>query len=120
MRELKFRVWDYDSLEMVYNVSIPSEYNGYIEDSIGKEREWFLMQYTGLKDKNGKEVYESDIVQREGDWPPQEVKMEWMDVDAFEVLGWNVWTFIGDYDKIDGARIQSEIEVIGNIHENEI
>ena len=67
MREIKFRVWDTENKEMLRvqeldfeytfyggRLSIRTEqYNDYfdIEDMI-------LMQYTGLHDKNGKEIYE--------------------------------------------------------------
>ena len=72
MREIKFRVWDTENKEMLRvqeldfedtfyggRLSIRTEqYNDYfdIEDMI-------LMQYTGLHDKNGKEIYEGDIIQ---------------------------------------------------------
>ena len=71
MREIKFRVWDTENKEILRvqeldfedtfyggRLSIRTEqYNDYfdIEDMI-------LMQYTGLHDKNGKEIYEGDIV----------------------------------------------------------
>jgi len=52
MREIKFRAWDKD-LHKMYNkwTVIPDD-----------DRSHILMQYTGLKDKNGKEIYEGDIV----------------------------------------------------------
>ncbi len=54
-REIKFRVW-YDGKEMKY-VS-----NSYVMDIMEDGGEHVLMQYTGLKDKNGVEIYEGDIL----------------------------------------------------------
>ena len=56
MREIKFRAWHKDG-EMFYKVPLNSvgQHARYGEDAT-------LMQYTGLHDKNGKEIYEGDIV----------------------------------------------------------
>ena len=56
MREIKFRVWDgirISTSPIYFNNS-----KGCIETSNNAE----LMQYTGLKDKNGVEIYEGDII----------------------------------------------------------
>lgn len=63
MREIKFRAYDHKTKEMSapFTLSIIEEYikDGYV--GFRPER-WDIMQYTGLKDKNGKEICEGDIV----------------------------------------------------------
>ncbi len=70
-REIKFRIWDVENKEMLkvqeldfeptfYGGRIairPDQYNDYFDTE-----DMILMQYTGLHDKNGKEIYEGDIL----------------------------------------------------------
>ncbi len=70
-REIKFRIWDIENKEMLrvqeldfeptfYGGRIairPDQYNDYFDTE-----DMILMQYTGIHDKNGKEIYEGDIV----------------------------------------------------------
>ena len=63
MREIKFRAWNTDNLRFApnFNVIIPTERDGKTHRFEPADNV-ILMQYTGLKDKNGKEIYEGDIV----------------------------------------------------------
>jgi hypothetical protein len=137
-REIKFRVWDKTAIfvrddgtlpngkpHMKYDVGImashaKSEYAGGIdglEIRVNSER-FVLMQYTGLKDKNGKEIYEGDIVQTNLN------KKIWS-ID-FRVGSWvfNKEAGVGDYEwyyfheyREMLARANGKIEIIGNIYE---
>lgn len=72
MREIKFRAWHKDIKEMfeVGQITLEKgmwdyqpENRKHIGISIPYQPSFILMQYTGLKDKNGKEIYEGDIVE---------------------------------------------------------
>lgn len=109
MREIKFRAWDKEHKKMrghtdpqtIQAVLFGNDYNGRV----------VVMQYTGLHDKNGKEIYEGDIVKQIKD-----ICIIKSCVGGFEckmVAGpQKESTFIFNYlsDKY--------CEVIGNIHDN--
>src|SRR3990167_4744012 len=113
-REIKFRAWDVKKKLMVEgkdfyistNVGAPAVVmiaDPYLMPLFEQIDEIYLMQYTGLKDKNGKEIYEGDIVKRKdssGVFEIAEVQ--------FRRGRYN----IGDYDPTYGWTI------IGNIYEN--
>jgi len=65
MREIKFRVFDKQSKEMIYLETPKTFDNGlwFQSDKHIDSSDIELMQYTGLKDCEGQEIYECDIVQ---------------------------------------------------------
>ena len=110
-REIKFRAWDKKNKKMLNN-----------EDTLNllayfvKNVEY--MQFTGLKDKTGKEIYEGDIVKLDDNW---------------DSLGWSAGEVSEIIFKYGGFRLKPKynkkargywleegdlVEVIGNIHKN--
>ena len=113
MREIKFRAWD--GKELSY--SHKDLGNWFLEHDDMKE----LMQFTGLKDKNGKEIYEGDILKfnlyytivRNGivDISDNE------DYGSNRISGFYLETYEGRYVHMDSYYLD-DTEVIGNIYEN--
>ncbi|ECB9836152.1 hypothetical protein FL863_13915 [Listeria monocytogenes] len=110
MREIEFRAWDKEVKEMDYNPSVIEIWqNKPINEQFRLESEEKLvwMQYTGLKDKNGKKIFEGDIGWDEHNECVGVVKFE-------EGKFLYVWENIAE----DLQEVADGIEICGNIHEN--
>lgn len=120
MREIKFRAWDkrlkkmyYQGGEWFIEHDATQKYLAFpiqiFENPDGYPQDIEIQQYTGLKDVNGKEVYEGDVVKHEGG---RVREVYWR--------GACVETGSSDYvsDGECGWPEPEEIEIIGNIYEN--
>jgi uncharacterized phage protein (TIGR01671 family) len=129
MREIKFRAWDTVINQMIYNV-FPRNSHGdvvsfdYDVNPHGTLIFVKLMQFTGLHDKNGKEIYEGDILATSNDgkdgcdiWDIKTfgyTKVIW-DIASSRFRG-TKWTWgVGEIDSVYDLNY---VEVIGNIYEN--
>lgn len=111
-REIKFRLWDSD-LGMEYSPKfggMGNDLNNQLKNALG-----ILMQYTGLKDKNGKEIYEGDIIQYEQQW--WDIGMHNIGMHK-EVVSWNSDSSYAHFAAGDWSVEPEEVEIIGNIYEN--
>jgi uncharacterized phage protein (TIGR01671 family) len=125
MRQIKFRAWDDGVMYHTNDYANENNYGEYdhlyffFQQIRGDAP---LMQFTGLTDKNGKEIYEGDIVE---DFFGRIMQVQWWNyrlcwvaitetnfhhADLFDWVDY-------DYEK-EEKRSTARVEVIGNIYEN--
>lgn len=135
-REIKFRAWDKEHQTMVFAIPLATvNFYGGLDDFF---KNTVVMQYTGLKDKNGKEIYEGDIVQGSGYDGTYYSSVIFRDcrvtIDCFRAVQVSnppdhtmshdrvkTYGFITHWDPNGYHTLKTgwdDIEVIGNIYEN--
>lgn len=115
-REIKFRAWGAERKEMLDDIDL-LDWKAETLNNPGDG--WTVMQYTGLKDKNGAEIYEGDIVE-DSNFGQRE---KWWGVVVWNLVGFQVsfhkptnktWT---DLAIIYDSPL-TKWKIIGNIWEN--
>lgn len=143
MREIKFKAWAWDTRHPDYKkkkylldvlqidfekrtVVLPYKIDKAREENFDNIE---LMQFTGLKDKNGKEIYESDVVRilytgwrSKDDNDKRTLEQYKKDISSIGVVEFELYKYIikfneGVYDNIIPGN-HGELEAIGNIYEN--
>lgn len=120
MREIKFRYWN--------NGIMQYDFDGWTEDiSINEIFEYLkknkisIMQYVGKKDKNGKEIYEGDILKYDGEKCKHCGKLLY-DTHKFYIMKWDKkaaqWDCVNDENTMSYWIWKTDMEIIGNIYEN--
>ena len=112
MREIKFRAWNKQTRRM----EDVRQINFFDSEMLNGNSEWYslrhieLLQHTGLNDKNGKEIYEGDIVVLNN------IENDNMCIVRYEHSSYRLegWSLREDLSNVEDRFL----EVVGNIYEN--
>jgi len=113
MRTIKFRVWDKDEGVMISPDYIDRNGNAHWKSHSIPESSSEVMQFTGLYDKNGKEIWEGDIVKARS-------RKSWTEIIGQAVYGDGEYQIetTDNYWPVASIVVLEKLEVIGNIHEH--
>lgn len=113
MRDIKFRAWDIVNNKMLNNNDLWDIPYNEIFINTPDQRALNIMHYTGLIDKNGKEIYEGDIVRH---FKRDKEKLLKIEISP----GYGVYAQEDDITKklIGRSNTHLYYEVVGNIYEN--
>ena len=131
MREHKYKAWDIEK-KRFWTQEEMTEIGGYYYTYgvTSQEGRFELVEFTGLKDKTGKEIYEGDIVTYSTAWKRmmEEAGSKHSGKKGKEIIVWNEFGFMTQqpefFDTNVGGRYlwllknDKDLEVIGNIYSN--
>ena len=108
MREIKFRAWGGATNE--HPAFMMNDISDWAVGDLNSNN-WKIMQYTGLSDKNGKEIYEGDLVDEYGNR-----KLVYR--VGFDRGHFTLTDIENGYDRLGIWNVHMNMEIIGNIYQN--
>ena len=121
MREIKFRYYNTITNILVNNPKMPFK-EGWTIEQLFEDRGWIWEQFTGLKDKNGKDIYEGDVL---SDWTETDEGKIQSKCQVYFCERAGQWALDMSFrqDKTQGTPLWKELadfdyEITGNIHDS--